>query len=58
MNRSIKLKDGITGNFRQSADFKAAGISVGNNFMKSSGAGFNLGTIMNFKKMEGINDMS
>ena len=58
VNRSIKLKDGIASNFRQSADFKTAGGPAGNNFMNKSGAGFNLGTIMNFKKMEGINDMS
>ena len=58
MNRSIKLKDGITGKFRQSADFKTVTVPVGNNFMNKSGAGFNFGTIMNFKKMEGINDMS
>ena len=54
----VKLKDGIANNFRQSADFKTAGGPVGNAFMNKSGAGFNLGTIMNFKKMEGINDMS
>ena len=32
VNRSIKLKDGIVGNFRQSADFKTAGGPVGNAF--------------------------
>ena len=58
VNRSIKLKDGIANNFRQSADFKTAGGPVGNAFMNKSGAGFNIGSIMNFKKMEGINDMS
>ena len=58
VNRSIKLKDSIANNFRQSADFKTAGGPVGNAFMNKSGAGFNLGSIMNFKKMEGINDMS
>lgn len=58
VNRSIKLKDSIANNYRQSADFKTAGGPVGNAFMNKSGAGFNLGSIMNFKKMEGINDMS
>ena len=49
INRSIKLKDEITSGFRSSADRSSALVASG---------GFKFGTIMNYKKTEGINEQA
>ena len=47
VNRSIKLRDDIASGFRSSADRSSA--------LGASG-GYKFGTIMNYKKTEGINE--
>ena len=49
MNRSIRLKDDITSVLRSSADRTTALINSGT---------FHFGTIMNYKKTEGINEQA
>ena len=49
VNRSIKLKDDIASGFRSSADRSST--------LVASGA-FKFGTIMNYKKTEGINEQA
>ena len=48
VNRSIRLKDDLASMLRSSADRSTT--------LNKTSVGFNLGTIMNYMKTEGIND--